>query len=241
MDETVFANSESYAGDSSAQSVLRWSLERFHPQIALATNLQDAVLIHMAREIRPDVRVFSLDTGRLPEETYEFADEIRRVLGVAVKWFFPDTVAVERLETEKGLFSFRESLEDRRNCCAIRKVEPLRRALHGLRAWVTGMRREESVTRHGLELVETDRAHGGIVKVNPLADWTQEDVNRYTAEHGLPVNRLLERSYTSIGCACCTRPVSEGEDARAGRWWWEEPEHKECGLHLFDQKESEGG
>jgi phosphoadenosine phosphosulfate reductase len=214
-----------------ATHVLRWALETFHPRLAIATSLQDSILIHLAVAIRPDVRVFSLDTGRLPEEAYACAEEIRRQLGVRIEWYFPRHEPVEKLETEKGLYSFQNSLEERKECCTIRKVEPLSRALHGLDAWITSLRRDESVTRGALAKVEPDAAHGGIVKINPLADWTLEDVRAYLTKHGIPYNRLLDRGYPSIGCACCTRPVAAGEDPRAGRWWWEQPEHKECGLH----------
>ncbi len=226
-----------YVGDGRAEDVVRWALDRFHPRIAIAASLQDAALIHMARQIHPEARVFSLDTGRLPEETYEFAEEIRRQLGVSIEWHFPRQDAVEKLETGKGLFSFKNSLEDRRECCRIRKVEPLGRALQGLQAWITGLRRDESVTRVGLDKIEKDEAHGGRLKINPLADWTLQDIRDYSRRHRLPVHPLLDRGYPSIGCACCTRAVAEGEDARAGRWWWERPEHKECGLHTDSRKQ----
>jgi phosphoadenosine phosphosulfate reductase len=221
-----------YTGSGSAEDVLRWALERFHPRLAIATSLQDSVLVHMAVQIRPDVRVFTIDTGRLPEEAYDCAEEIRRQLGVAIEWYFPRHEAVQALATGKGPLSFRQSLENRRECCAVRKVEPLGRALAGLEGWVTGMRREESVTRGELRQVERDAAHGGIWKINPLADWTADDVRAYLKRHRLPYNRLLDRGFPSVGCACCTRAVAPGDDSRAGRWWWERPEHKECGLHV---------
>lgn len=217
--------------EESARDVIRWALEKFHPRIAIATSLQDSVIIHMAVSIRKDVRVFSIDTGRLPEETFVCAEEIRRQLGVQIEWYFPQHDALEKLLLQKGPFSFRNSLEDRRECCSIRKVEPLTRALRGLDAWITGLRREESVTRSSLAKVEKDEVHG-IVKVNPLADWTAEDVRAYLHKYHIPYNRLLDRGYPSIGCACCTRPIEPGEHPRAGRWWWEQPEHKECGLHV---------
>jgi phosphoadenosine phosphosulfate reductase len=221
-----------YAGDGTAGDVLRWALERFHPRIAVATSLQDAVLIHMAATIRPDVRVFSIDTGRLPESAYECAEQIRTRLGVKIEWYFPKHEAVETLETEQGPFSFKNSLEARQACCRIRKVEPLNRALGGLAAWVTGQRRDEAATRGSLEKVERDVNHGGIWKINPLADWTTEQVRDYLRRNRLPYNRLLDEGYPSIGCACCTRPVEPGADPRSGRWWWEQEGHKECGLHV---------
>lgn len=219
-------------GDGRAEDVLRWALNKFHPRIAIACSLQDTVLIDMAVKIRKDVRVFSIDTGRLPEEAYQCAEEIRRQFGVRIEWYFPRHEAVENLETEKGLFSFKQSLENRRECCHIRKVEPLSRALDGLDAWITGLRSDESVTRSSLTKIESDEAHGGILKINPLADWTSEDVRAYLQKFQIPYNQMLDRGYPSIGCACCTRPTKPGEDPRAGRWWWEQPEHKECGLHV---------
>ncbi|MBM4144483.1 MAG: phosphoadenylyl-sulfate reductase [Lentisphaerae bacterium] len=217
-----------------ARDLMRWALDRFHPRIAIAASLQEPVLIHMALAIRKDVRVFSIDTGRLPEETYICAEEIRRQLGVRIEWYFPRREAVQRLETEKGLFSFKNSLEERKECCLVRKVEPLNRALTGLDAWITGLRRDENITRNSTAMVGKDPAHGGILKINPLVDWTSDDVRAYLRKHRIPYNRLLDMGYPSVGCECCTRPIEPGEDPRAGRWWWEQPEHKECGLHVRD-------
>ena len=215
-------------------AVLRWALSEFHPDIALASSfgMEDIVLIAMMADIRPDVRIFALDTGRLHEETYEVAEAVRRKLGVRIEWYFPSRAAVEELERSKGLFSFRESLENRHECCRIRKVEPLSRALSGLRAWVTGQRKEQAVTRRSLPVLEVDEAHGKILKLNPLAGWTEQEVREYVRKRGLPVNRLHGMGYPSIGCAPCTRAIKPGEDFRAGRWWWERPEQKECGLHV---------
>ncbi len=219
--------------EESPGAVLRWALSEFHPDIALASSFsrEDIVLVAMMADVRSDARIFALDTGRLHEETYEAAEEVRRMLGVRIEWYFPERAAVEELERDKGLYSFRESLENRHECCRIRKVEPLSRALSGLRAWVTGQRREQAVTRRGLEILEIDEAHAGILKLNPLAGWTEGDVAEYVRKRGLPVNRLAGKGYPSIGCSPCTRAVAPGEDPRAGRWWWENPEHKECGLH----------
>lgn len=215
-------------------AVLRRAVELYHPRIALASSfsLEDAVVLDMLMSIRKDAKVFALDTGRLNPETYECAEELRRRYGVQIEWYFPRHDAVEQLERTKGLFSFRESVENRKECCGIRKVEPLERALSGLDAWITGLRREQSVTRTDLKEVETDAAHGGIAKINPLAGWTLHDAWNYAREKRIPYNRLYDQAYTSIGCAPCTRAIEPGEDQRAGRWWWENPEHKECGLHL---------
>lgn len=217
----------------SAEEAVAWTLGKFHPHAALACSfsMEDIALIAMTADVRPDARVFALDTGRLNEETYEAAEAVRTRLGVRIEWHFPDRAAVEALERSKGLYSFRESLADRHECCRIRKVEPLARALSGLRAWITGQRRGQGVTRRDLAVVEADAAHGGILKVNPLAGWTDAQVRDYVRDRNLPYNRLHDAGYPSIGCAPCTRAVLPGEDPRAGRWWWESPEHKECGLH----------
>jgi len=223
-----------YQGKGDAEDVLRWALDHFHPRIALSTSFKDAVLIHMLSQIRTDFRVFALDTGRLPEETYELADEIRRRYGVKIEWVFPKNEAVERLERDKGLYSFRESLENRHECCYIRKVEPMARALQGLDAWITGLRRDQGVTRANVIKIERDKVHGGITKVNPIADWDSGRVWQFIRENKIPYNRLYDKGYTSIGCAPCTRAVQPGDDPRSGRWWWEHPDHKECGIHIRD-------
>lgn len=215
------------------RAVLARSLEAWHPRIALASSfsLEDAAVIHLLMEIRRDAVVFALDTGRLNPETYECAEALRRRYGLKIEWYAPERAPVEALEREKGLFSFRDSVENRKECCGIRKVEPLRRALSGLDAWITGLRREQSVTRTELKVVEVDAANRGIFKINPLAGWTLDDLWAFTRANDIPYNRLYDQGYTSIGCAPCTRAIAAGEDQRAGRWWWENPEHKECGLH----------
>ena len=216
-----------------AEQVLAWTEATYGASAAIASSfgVEDVVLIDLAAQHAPSARIFTLDTGRLPPETYDVMEEVRRRYGVRIETFFPDRRAVERLEEEKGFFSFRESVQERKDCCAIRKIEPLSRALSGKAAWITGLRREQSVTRAEVAIVETDADHGGIAKINPLAAWTESQVWTYARERSLPVNALHERGYPSIGCAPCTRAIAPGEDVRAGRWWWEQPEHKECGLH----------
>lgn len=218
----------------SAEAVLRWAVETF-PNIGLASSFgaEDVVIIDLLSKADPERRakIFTLDTGRLPEETYEVMDQIRARYGVPIASYFPERSAVEKLEKEKGFYSFRESVENRKECCGIRKVEPLNRALAGLDAWITGLRREQAVTRTDLAKVEKDAAHGGMAKINPIADWTTQQVWDYIRKHQVPYNRLHDQGFPSIGCAPCTRAVRPGEDIRAGRWWWELPEHKECGLH----------
>jgi phosphoadenosine phosphosulfate reductase len=177
------------------------------------------------------VRVFALDTGRLPEETYQTAERVRAKYDVTIEWFFPAREAVEKLERSKGLYSFMDSLDNRHECCGIRKVEPLGRALSDLDAWVTGLRREQAVTRAETPVVEMDEGHGAIAKLNPIINWTTAEVFAYAEAHRVPVHPLHKKGYPSIGCAPCTRAVAPGEHPRAGRWWWENPDSKECGLH----------
>ncbi|MCM0082075.1 phosphoadenylyl-sulfate reductase [Geomonas sp. Red32] len=200
-------------------------------QLACSFSVEDLVIIDQIHQHKLPIGIFALDTGRLNEETYLVAEGITGRYGIGIDWFFPRHDDVEALLKAKGPYSFRESLENRHECCRIRKVEPLGRALAGLKGWVTGMRREQSTTRTELPAIETDLLHGGIVKVNPLANWTETEVWEYAKKNRLPVNKLHAQGYPSIGCAPCTRAIAEGEHPRAGRWWWENPEHKECGLH----------
>ena len=213
--------------------ILRIGIEAAGGPVSLACSfsLEDVAIIDIAHKAGLSLGVFALDTGRLNEETYEVADALVERYHLKIDWYFPKHEAVEQLERAEGLFSFRESLDKRHSCCGIRKVEPLSRALKGLNGWVTGMRREQGVTRGDLKAIERDGLNGGILKINPLLDWSEEQLISYTDEHHLPKNRLYSRGYRSIGCAPCTRAVQPGEDARAGRWWWENPENKECGLH----------
>ncbi len=220
-----------YDGSYEAKDVLEWAISKFHPSIKIACSFQNLVVVHMALEINPDVTIFAIDTGRLNEETYQCAEDLQRQLGVKIEWFFPKHEEVEALEREKGLFSFKQSIENRQECCHIRKVEPLQRALSDLDAWITGLRRDQNVTRTGTGKIEVDAVHDNIIKVNPIVDWTWDEVQDYVRDHGLPYNHLFDRGFLSVGCAPCTRPVRAGEHPRAGRWWWEQAEHKECGLH----------
>lgn len=227
------AQSEQPTGEESARDILRRGFSQATGPVALACSfsVEDVCILDLALHDKLPLKVFALDTGRLPEETYQAAESLRLRYDLSIDWYFPEAAAVERLERDKGLFSFRESLDNRRECCRIRKVEPLRRALTGLGAWVTGQRRSQSASREQIEPLETDETHGGILKLNPLFDWNDAQVWDYAKEHRLPIHPLHRRGYPSIGCAPCTRAVQPGEDCRSGRWWWEDPEHKECGLH----------
>jgi phosphoadenosine phosphosulfate reductase len=219
--------------NAAPEEILRTGVEAADGPVSLACSfsVEDVVIIQMATEMKLPMGIFALDTGRLNEETYEVADAITERYRIKIEWFFPRHEKVERLLKEKGPYSFRESLENRHECCHIRKVEPLGRALKGLGGWITGMRREQSVTRGELAPLELDRMNGGILKINPLLEWSESRVWEYAEAKGVPTNRLHRQGYPSIGCAPCTRPVAPGEHPRAGRWWWENPEHKECGLH----------
>lgn len=214
------------------QELLAWALPKFGHRAALAwSGAEDVAVLDMMWRIDKNCRVFTLDTGRLNQETYDLIDRVRDKYSMRVEVLFPDAAAVETMVRERGVNLFYLSLENRRMCCGVRKVEPLTGMLATLDAWITGLRRTQAVTRGQLGKIELDAEHGGIAKINPLADWTTEQVFDYIKANGVPRNRLHAQGYPSIGCAPCTRAIKPGEDERAGRWWWENPEHKECGLH----------
>lgn len=219
--------------DASIETVLTHFLQTYKGRIALASSYgaEDQVLTDMMMKIDPVAKIFSLDTGRLPEETYSLMDQTNRKYGINVEVFCPDKTALEELYKSQGINGFRESIENRKTCCQVRKLEPLRRALSGLEVWITGLRRSQSPTRETMQLVEWDDVNG-LIKLNPLIEWSEKMVWDYLIENKVPYNVLHDQGYPSIGCAPCTRAIREGEDLRAGRWWWENPEHKECGLHL---------
>ena len=222
--------------DSTPQEVLEWALGELHPNIALAwSGAEDVAVVDMMVKINPKARIFTLDTGRLNPETYDVIDKVREKYGIELEVMFPDSGAVEEMVRAKGVNLFYESVDNRKLCCKTRKVQPLRRQLGTLSAWVTGLRADQAVTRAELKKVEIDEAFGGIIKVNPLAAWSHEDVWNYIRANDVPYNELHDKGYPSIGCAPCTRVVKEGEDIRAGRWWWESPETKECGLHVKEK------
>jgi thioredoxin-dependent adenylylsulfate APS reductase len=217
----------------SAEELLAWALERFHPRMAISAGggVDGMVLIDMAWRLNPNVRVFTLDTGRLPPETFTLFEEVRERYGIEVELEVPDAAAISRLVTQHGPNPMYRSVDLRILCCEIRKVEPLRRKLATLDAWVAGLRREQLASRRNIAKVELDREHGDIVKLNPLADWTLHRVWDYIRTNEVPYHELFDHGYTSIGCAPCTRPVAPGEAERAGRWWWERDTNKECGIH----------
>jgi len=226
-----------------AFEILEWALGTFHPKIALASSFgaEDVALIDMMCKILPKPRIFTLDTGRLHQETYDLMDRIRSRYDVVIEVYFPKASAIQKMIKEHGLNLFYKSVDLRRLCCGIRKVEPLNRVLVDLDAWVTGLRKEQAPSRSNIKKVELDKEHGNIIKINPLADWINDQVWTYIRKNNVPYNELHDQGYPSIGCMPCTRAVKPGEDPRAGRWWWEQGVHKECGLHLKPKETSSGG
>ena len=218
-----------------AEEIVRWALGRYARQMVLASSFgaEDVVLIDMLMAVDRQARVVTLDTGRLHQETYNVMDAIRERYGLHTEVFFPQADDVQQMVADKGLNLFYHSIENRKLCCGVRKLEPLSRALSGLDAWMTGLRRDQNVTRTVVEKLEWDERQQ-LIKVNPLADWSWDDVWKYIRTHNVPYNALHDRGFPSIGCAPCTRAIQAGEDLRAGRWWWEHPETKECGLHPQD-------
>jgi phosphoadenosine phosphosulfate reductase len=220
---------------SSAEEVLRFFIQEFGGALAFGSSLgaEDQVITDMIARINPATRIFTLDTGRLFPETYQTICDTNEKYGVQLQVYFPKSEKVERMVNTHGLNLFYESVENRKMCCQIRKIEPLKRAMTNVDVWVTGIRRAQSITRTLMNLVEED-ANTGVIKVNPLLDWTEQEVWNYIEKNNVPYNKLHDQGFPSVGCQPCTRAVDEGEDVRAGRWWWEEPEHKECGLHNRD-------
>lgn len=215
------------------QAVLAWAFEVFpNERVALCTSLQQEglVLLDMAVKINPEVQVFTIDSGRLPQATLDLVDEVRDRYHIGIEVLNPDGDEVSSMVSMHGPNLFYKSPELRLSCCEIRKVRPLNRKLANLDAWVSGLRRDQNTVRCDVRPVHLDEVHGGIVKLNPLAGWTDDQVRSYVAEHRLPQNALYSQGYTSIGCEPCTRPTEPGEDPRAGRWWWEQGA-RECGLH----------
>ena len=223
------------------EEVIKLAYQEFGARVNFATSLgeEDQVITDMISKAAPQIEIFTLDTGRLHQETYDLLSKNQKRYKLNFKIYYPDTAAVEKMVAEKGINLFYESVENRKLCCGVRKVEPLQRALKNVDAWMTGLRREQSVTRKDIELVEWDEQNRKI-KISPLIDWSLDDVRRYIEKNNVDVNPLHAKGFVSIGCAPCTRAIKPGEDIRAGRWWWEEPEQKECGLHFHkDQKTGE--
>ncbi len=233
VDEKLASELNAKFEGKSPQEILKYFLEIFRGKIALSSSLsfEDQAITDMMLKIDKSARIFTLDTGRLFPETYSLIDRTNMKYGINIEIFFPDYNLVQQMVQEEGINLFYNSLESRHRCCHVRKLEPLARAFKGLDVWVCGLRRGQSVTRTNMNTVEWD-AKNGLMKLNPIIGWSEDDVKNYINYNGVPYNKLHDKGFPSIGCQPCTRAVKQGEDIRAGRWWWENPEHRECGLHL---------
>lgn len=219
--------------EEGTQAAIRWALGTFGRRAALSSSLSledQTVTQLMVAADKEDTRVFTLDTGRQFPETYELIDRTEMTYGIRIEVFFPDFQKVQEMVREHGINLFYDSIELRHLCCGIRKIEPLKRALDGVEVWITGLRRSQSVTRANKQMVEYD-ADDDVLKLNPLLLWSEQDVKDYVRANAIPYNKLHDQGFPSIGCQPCTRAVRPGEDVRAGRWWWEDPDKRECGLH----------
>jgi phosphoadenosine phosphosulfate reductase len=229
--ETVPSLIEELAG-ATAEEVLAAVAERFSGHVAFASSLgaEDQVLTHMIASAGLDIPIFTLDTGRLFPETYDLLDRTAKHYGLCIKTYFPAAAEVEKMVDRDGVNLFRDSIEARHRCCEVRKILPLRRAQLELTAWICGLRSGQGATRQKVEIAEWDHL-ADMVKINPLASWDEARVWQFIRANDVPYNPLHDQGFPSIGCAPCTRAVAEGDDWRAGRWWWESAEHRECGLH----------
>lgn len=218
--------------NKSPEEILNFFLHTYGNRIALASSLgiEDQMLTDIILKIKKDARIFTIDTGRLFAETYSLIDKTNLKYGIKMEVYFPESKPVEEYVRINGINAFYESIEKRKACCNVRKIKPLLRALSTLDVWICGLRQEQSVTRSGIDVVEWDEANN-LIKINPLTHFSEEQVWDYIRKNNVPYNILHDRGFPSIGCQPCTRAVAEGEDIRSGRWWWENPEHKECGLH----------
>ena len=217
-----------------AEEALQWASDNLHPKVAKASSFgaEDSVVMDIMIKINPKFRFFTLDTGRLPQETYDIMDIVRKKYNISIEVLFPDAKEVEDMVREKGVNLFYESVDNRKLCCEIRKVHPINRILSTLDGWITGLRHDQTKTRDNLTIFQLDHGHDEILKINPIIDWTWNQIQEYIKKNNLPQNSLLEKGYPSVGCEPCTRPIKPGEDIRAGRWWWEKDGNKECGLHI---------
>jgi phosphoadenosine phosphosulfate reductase len=231
MREKISALNQKLAG-TDAIGLLSFCLNEYKGKIALSSSLglEDQVLTEMVCSIDKNAKIFTLDTGRLFPETYDLIHRTNQKYGIQTQIYFPDAAQVEEMVHSKGINLFYNSVEDRKTCCRIRKIEPLKRAFAGLEVWICGLRRDQSVTRAEMQPIEWDE-NNGMIKLNPLIDWSEEQVKCYIKAHKIPYNPLHDKGFPSIGCQPCTRDILPGEDLRAGRWWWENPDTKECGLH----------
>ncbi|MCF8298770.1 MAG: phosphoadenylyl-sulfate reductase [Saprospiraceae bacterium] len=232
MSENIINELNERFKNQAPEKVIEFFLGKYKKRIALSSSMgaEDQVLTHMMIGVDKKAKIFTLDTGRMFPETYDVIDKTCMKYGIEIQIYFPLNTDVEEMVNSKGINLFYESVENRQYCCNIRKVEPLNRAFHGLDAWICGLRHEQSVTRQEMQMIEWDEVHN-LIKINPLINWTEEQVWEYIRKNNVPYNILHDKGFPSIGCRPCTRAVKKGEDIRTGRWWWEDPEHKECGLH----------
>ncbi|RZF61932.1 phosphoadenylyl-sulfate reductase [Sphingobacterium corticibacterium] len=216
-----------------AAEIVEHVQRKYGPKTVFSTSfgIEDQVITHLIAQSGKEISLFTLETGRLFPETYYVWNRTLEKYKLPIKAYYPDTAAVEKMVTEKGPSSFYESVENRKECCHIRKIEPLRRAIQGFEIWITGIRAEQSSNREDMENVEWDAANN-IIKIHPLFHWTLEEVESFLKKNGIPYNPLHDKGFPSIGCQPCTRAIRKGEDFRAGRWWWEDKSKKECGLHV---------
>lgn len=236
MEEKIREWGERFA-KATAEEILEYFNNEFGDKICLSSSMgaEDQVLTHILMKINPRFRIFTLDTGRLFPETLNLIQKTRDHYNNNIEVFFPDYELVQKMVREKGINLFYESVENRKLCCSIRKLEPLKRALRGMDAWITGIRKDQTINRFYTHVVEWDEANS-LVKINPLYRWSEKMVWDYIHANQIPYNELHDKNYPSIGCQPCTRAVAPGEDSRSGRWWWEDEGHKECGLHVQESK-----
>lgn len=232
MEDLAKKLSEELKGKS-AEEILAYFINDYDGKAGLATSLgaEDQVLTDMICTIDKSTKIFTLDTGRVFPETYKVLDETNKKYGINIEVYFPKSDAIEEMVNTKGINLFYDSIDNRKLCCGVRKIEPLKRALGEIDIWITGLRKDQSVTRFFTPLVEWDEGNK-VIKINPLLAWSEKDVWNYIKENEVPYNELHDNGFPSIGCQPCTRAIEKGEDVRAGRWWWEQPEQKECGLHV---------
>jgi phosphoadenosine phosphosulfate reductase len=221
------------------QEVLKWAFDNLHPKLAKASSFgaEGVAVIDMMMKINPKARIFTLDTGRLNQETYDVMDEIRNKYNVNIEVMFPDQNEVEQMVRVNGMNLFYQSIGNRKLCCGIRKVHPMNKMLATLDGWITGLRNDQTHNRADAKKIEIDDQHNGIIKINPIVDWNWEQTWDYIKKNNVPYNKLHDKGYSSIGCEPCTRAIKSGEPLRAGRWWWETDSEKECGLHADHNNE----
>ena len=232
MDKDLINSWNHELKDAQPGEVITFFQKQFPCRVALSTSfgLEDQVLTQIIASVDKNASIFTLDTGRLFPETYDLLDRTSKKYGINIDVYFPDTSDVEQMVNDKGINLFYDSIENRKLCCSLRKLVPLSRAMQGLDAWITGLRKVQSVTRNNMQLVEWDE-NNRLLKINPLINWTEQDIWNYIDSNNIPYNPLHKKGFASIGCQPCTRAIEPGEDIRAGRWWWENPDTKECGLH----------